>query len=61
MDKNTTFIDAVLNSKHSDELKAIFDDMKATLDFDFNWIYKKLTIYHRIEDLKCRKNSCGNY
>ena len=35
MDKNSTFIDAVLNSKHSDELKAIFDDMKATLDFDF--------------------------
>ena len=35
MDKNATFIDAVLNSKHSDELKAIFDDMKATLDFDF--------------------------
>ena len=35
MDKNATFIDAVLNSKHSDELKAIFDDMKDTLDFDF--------------------------
>lgn len=35
MDKNATFIDAVLNSKHSDELKTIFDDMKATLDFDF--------------------------
>ena len=35
MDKNATFIDAVLNSKHPDELKAIFDDMKATLDFDF--------------------------
>ena len=35
MDKNSTFIDAVLNSKHSAELKAIFDDMKATLDFDF--------------------------
>lgn len=35
MDKNVTFINAVLNSKHSDELKAIFDDMKATLDFDF--------------------------
>ena len=35
MDKNATFINAVLNSKHSDELKAIFDDMKATLDFDF--------------------------
>ena len=35
MDKNATFIDAVLNSKHSDELKAIFDDMKTTLDFDF--------------------------
>lgn len=35
MDKNATFIDIVLNSKHSDELKAIFDDMKATLDFDF--------------------------
>ena len=35
MDKNATFIDAVLNSIHSDELKAIFDDMKATLDFDF--------------------------
>ena len=35
MDKNSTFIDAVLNSKHSDELKAIFDDMKATLDFWF--------------------------
>ena len=35
MDKNSTFIDAVLNSKHSDELKAIFNDMKATLDFDF--------------------------
>ena len=35
MDKNATFIDAVLNSKHSDELKAIFDEMKATLDFDF--------------------------
>lgn len=35
MDKNATFIDAVLNSKNSDELKAIFDDMKATLDFDF--------------------------
>lgn len=35
MDKNATFIDAVLNSKHSNELKAIFDDMKATLDFDF--------------------------
>ena len=33
--RNATFIDAVLNSKHSDELKAIFDDMKATLDFDF--------------------------
>lgn len=35
MDKNATFIDAVLNSKHSDELKTIFDDMKAILDFDF--------------------------
>ena len=35
MDKNATFIDAVLNSKHSDELKTIFDDMKATLDFHF--------------------------
>ncbi|RSI98660.1 site-specific DNA-methyltransferase [Streptococcus mitis] len=35
MDKNATFIDAVLNSKHSDELKTIFDDMKSTLDFDF--------------------------
>lgn len=35
MDKNATFIDAVLNSKHSDELKTIFDGMKATLDFDF--------------------------
>lgn len=35
MDKNATFINAVLNSKHSDELKTIFDDMKATLDFDF--------------------------
>ncbi|EMG32419.1 site-specific DNA-methyltransferase [Streptococcus oralis] len=35
MDKNATFIDAVLNSKHSDELKAIFNDMKTTLDFDF--------------------------
>ena len=35
MDKNSTFIDAVLNSKNSDELKTIFDDMKATLDFDF--------------------------
>ena len=35
MDKNSTFIDIVLNSKNSEELKAIFDDMKATLDFDF--------------------------
>lgn len=35
MDKNATFIDAVLNSKHSEELKSIFDDMKSTLDFDF--------------------------
>lgn len=35
MDKNATFINAVLNSKYSDELKTIFDDMKATLDFDF--------------------------
>jgi len=35
MDKNSIFIDSVLNSKNSDELKAIFDDMKATLDFDF--------------------------
>lgn len=35
MNKNSTFIDAVLNSKNSDELKTIFDDMKFTLDFDF--------------------------
>ena len=35
MNKNSTFIDAVLNSKNSDELKTIFDDMKSTLDFDF--------------------------
>lgn len=35
MDKNATFIDAVLNSKHPDELKAIFDNLKSTLDFDF--------------------------
>lgn len=35
MDKNSTFIDAVLNSSNSDELKVIFDDMKTTLDFDF--------------------------
>ena len=35
MDKNSTFIDIVLNSKNSEELKSIFDDMKATLDFDF--------------------------
>ena len=35
MNKNSTFIDAVLNSKNSDELKTIFDNMKSTLDFDF--------------------------
>ena len=35
MDKNSIFIDSVLNSKNSDELKTIFDDMKFTLDFDF--------------------------
>ena len=35
MDKNSTFINAVLNSKNSDELKTIFDNMKTTLDFDF--------------------------
>ena len=35
MDKNSTFIDIVLNSKNSEELKSIFDDMKSTLDFDF--------------------------
>lgn len=35
MNKNSTFIDAVLNSKNSDELKTIFDNMKFTLDFDF--------------------------
>ena len=30
MDKNSTFIDIVLNSKNSEELKSIFDDMKST-------------------------------
>ena len=35
MDKNSTFLDIVLNSKNSEELKSIFDDMKSTLDFDF--------------------------
>ena len=35
MDKNSIFIDSVLNSKNPDELKTIFDDMKFTLDFDF--------------------------
>lgn len=35
MDKNATFINAVLNSKNSEELKAIFDNLKSTLDFDF--------------------------
>ena len=35
MDNNSTFIDIVLNSKNSEELKSIFDDMKSTLDFDF--------------------------
>lgn len=35
MDKNSTFIEAVLNSKNSDDLKAVYDEMKTTLDFDF--------------------------
>lgn len=55
MDKNATFIDAVLNSKHSDELKAIFDDMKATLDFDFRVDLQEVaqSIWH--EDFEMQK------
>lgn len=35
MDKNSTFINAVLTAENSDKLKAVFDEMKHTLDFDF--------------------------
>ena len=33
MDKNSTFIDAILQSKNSDELRTVFDEMKNTLDW----------------------------
>lgn len=55
MDKNATFIDAVLNSKHSDELKAIFDDMKATLDFDFRVDLKEVAQSIWDEDFEMQK------
>lgn len=35
MDKNTTFINAVIAARSSVELKDVFNDMKNTLDFDF--------------------------
>lgn len=35
MDKNSTFINAVLDAENSDELRVVFDNMKNTLDFDF--------------------------
>ena len=55
MDKNATFIDAVLNSKHSDELKTIFDDMKATLDFDFRVDLQEVTQSIWDEDFEMQK------
>lgn len=55
MDKNSTFIDAVLNSKHSAELKAIFDDMKATLDFDFRVDLQEVDQSIWDEDLEIQK------
>ena len=55
MDKNSTFIDAVLNSKNSDELKTIFDDMKATLDFDFRVDLKEVAQSIWDEDLEMQK------
>lgn len=55
MDKNSTFIDAVLNSKNSDELKAIFDDMKATLDFDFRVDLQEVDQSIWDEDLEIQK------
>ena len=55
MDKNSTFIDAVLNSKNSDELKTIFDDMKATLDFDFRVDLKEVAQSIWDEDFEMQK------
>lgn len=35
MDKNSTFINEVVNAENSDNLKSVYDEMKSTLDFDF--------------------------
>ena len=55
MNKNSTFIDAVLNSKNSDELKTIFDDMKSTLDFDFRVDLKEVDQSIWSEDFDTQK------
>lgn len=43
MDKNSTFINAVLHSKNVDELRIVFNEMKTTLDFDFRVDLKKVS------------------
>ncbi|HFU4227188.1 TPA: DNA methyltransferase [Streptococcus suis] len=55
MDKNSTFIDAVLNSNNSDELKVIFDDMKTTLDFDFRVDLQEVSKTLWEQDFKTQK------
>ena len=55
MDKNSIFIKSVLNSKNSDELKAVFDDMKKTLDFDFRVDLQELSKSLWDEDFEIQK------
>ena len=55
MDKNSTFIDAVLQSKNSDELRAVFDEMKNTLDFDFRVDLQEVSQYLWEEDFDVQK------
>ncbi|SUO88972.1 site-specific DNA-methyltransferase [Streptococcus uberis] len=55
MDKNSTFINAVLNSKNSIELKKIFEKMRMTLDFDFRVELKEVSETIWSQDFELQK------
>ncbi|MGF0088500.1 DNA methyltransferase [Streptococcus hyointestinalis] len=55
MDKNTTFINAVLAAQSSDELKEVFNDMKNTLDFDFRVDLREVSQSLWDEELEVQK------
>lgn len=55
MDRNSTFIDLIVNAHNSEQLKQAFDEMKETLDFDFRINLQEVSNSIWEEDLETQR------